>query len=643
MTNGTKIKTMKDDLLEIENKMLQSSKVPKIKQKPAPASTGAVSVSSAIPKRPPLVNMDRAKNETEDLKTKELKTIIDRISKKKESDSEIRQPESKETMDRRVEQATKEPGAELKELLDRISKRESEAEKPLAQKTEEKAPSIEKLKAVPSPQTEVPKPIDKNLVDPLIRQTPKSKIQLAEPIYPLIATPVKQEKTKENTSLMKKIKERLFGLKIDKFSGPKQPEDKKIEKIAMEDTKKNLVPEQSEKKENGKTAAEDKEYFKKISEEKQQKERKIDKVEEKFSKIPKKEETPDALSNKIDEFANFSGIINNGQEPKEKQKDDGETKRRSNYLDAENYIAPENRLIFGKQEHYSSIRKKVEEKIGDDELDELKRKTVIEKNEILTEKEEQKRLKQRIVSKYHLDTFSSRFKKILALAVIAIVLSGGGLYYYISSLKTPVIIEKPVVISGSELKEFSSVDSSVEITSEQIKKLKALEEAATDKFAADTNIRFFKLIIKDNDGNIVGSKEALEDIGIYIDNFPAGFADSYKNEYNLLVFKTQRGSYRLSVAIRMKDADVAKTLMSDWENDKAKMASELSPLFTSDRMADTANNFFQSGNYKNVFMRYLSLPDKNTAIDYFVYNDALVIATSRDDIFKMIDIITTPQ
>lgn len=784
MSNGTKIKTMKDDLLEIENKVSQSIKVPEKQQKAATLSSSSSSTQKPATGFP----LPKTTAKGGDLKTKELRNIVDRLAKNRVGNVPTSAESTNANLDKPGLKTTTQEANELKALIDRISKREGEREKPLVKS--EDSGNVEFTKTKPAEKPEVfhekmemaersPRqavqeqaktsttpakppekdiPLEKPDLDALIKPVSKPSIKPEEKItavapkkgmgaeappkkLPLqkqpgtqgnglalekkiietkevleniekkenelkellekmtknklpdlstlnsqdmaitqssarpsrpeaaqskkTAAPVKttylekligsdkkpslkslgiketlltspdkksisakDAKAKEEKPIMKKIRERLFGM------------EKEIAAAKLE-TKKPAPSDQESETETGtmlpkKTETED--YFKKISKEKTPSLPKIESIEEKFSSLQKNQGSSVIKPEKISEFENTSGIIKNDLGADTKKEEEIEKARRD-YLDSQ-YVSPTNRLVFGKQEHYSSIRKHIEERRLDANLKDLASKVATGEKTIISEKEEKKKLKERIISKYHIRS-SPFLRNVLIIAVIAIAIGGAALYGYLSNIKVP---KPPEIIApvatGSELKELSQINDLLEISSEKLKNPTTMRDEANKKFISSPGIKFFRLVIKNNNGNIVELKDALEGIGINTKVLPQTFLESSENEYGVIVSKTPKFTTRLSIAIKLKNSETMQSTMNGWEKDRVKMKDALNPLFVSDRSSDVQNSYFQAGNYKNVNIRYISLPDKDTAIDYFIYNKILVVSTTKDDTFGLIDMLT---
>ena len=322
------------------------------------------------------------------------------------------------------------------------------------------------------------------------------------------------------------------------------------------------------------------------------------------------------------------------------------------------YMSPSSRLMYEKQRYYSSASKEIKPKKQKDDLDALKsaaekKEQQKKQKEHISKREEYKKLKEIIKRKYNIKLFSRSLKiKIVLVSIVFIASISLLTYHLISNVKHPIPTQnsipipvttektnvKPVTV-GTELKEFSSIENILEVNREDIKKLNFFENRSLAIFSSDKNIKVIKLIIKDGK-NILPLKEALSDVKI--NNFPESLLKAMTNEYNLFVFKTGMNTLRLGIAVKSNNIVSLSKTMKNWEKEKAegkKMINILKPLFIDDEIVESIGKSFTSANYKNVNVRYIHLPNKDTALNYFVYKDILIFTTSKNTAFDMIDLL----
>jgi len=344
--------------------------------------------------------------------------------------------------------------------------------------------------------------------------------------------------------------------------------------------------------------------------------------------------------NKKKEYSD-SGVIEK-KEMIETEKDTRERKEiKKNLYDNDDYQSPENRLIFGKQKKYSSVSKRIKLKEKKDEIEDLKSTSGIkEKQKIISEKEKYKKLKNRVIKKYNIKLFLLPWKKIIPMSAILIILFGAAYYTLVKKFVVPPL-EPPAIIVGTEIEKFAKIENAINFTKDDIGKMGFKENAISEKFELDSEIRELRIVIKDNE-NIVTLKEALRSVEIEIEDFPNSFWETTTESYNIFATKTEKNSFRFAIAIESNDIISLLKTMEDWEQEsvnKRKMFNVFEPFFMDSKLEENFGQQFESTNYENIYIRYINLPSKDTSFDYFASDSTLIITTSKESASRIIDIL----
>ena len=458
----------------------------------------------------------------------------------------------------------------------------------------------------------------------------------------------KTDEKKELKDLINKISETI-----------EKKEDKTVQTESLDDKLEEKKEDETEKTEK------DKESFwsdvsKNLKDNKLAEPQKINAPEEKDQPITKNIEDIKSVSeeNKKEEYGNSGVLIKDEIEetrpqplsPKERGTargelvEDAKEKKeiRKNFHDDADYQPPENRLIFGKQKKYSSVSKRIELKKKKDEIEDMKNTDEIkEKQQVIPEKEKYAKLKNRVIKKYNIKLFLLPWKKIIPIAIILIVLSGA-IYYVLVKRLTVTPPDPPTVIIGTEIEEFAKIRNTIEFTKDDIVKMGFKENAINERFM-DNKVEELRIIIKDN-GNIIPLKKALESVKVETGDFPNNFWETTTESYNIFATKTEQNAFRFAIAIESNDiASLLKT-MGDWEQEsveKRKMFNVFEPFFTDSKIEENFDQHFESTNYEYIYIRYINLPDKNTSFDYFAKDGLLIIATSKGNTERIIDILNS--
>jgi len=122
-------------------------------------------------------------------------------------------------------------------------------------------------------------------------------------------------------------------------------------------------------------------------------------------------------------------------------------------------------------------------------------------------------------------------------------------------------------------------------------------------------------------------------------NFPISvvqaIADSENvaGNYTLFSYSQAKGN-RLGIIISLTEsADLVQEL-KNWET---SIVSDLEPFFMDLAKQPATADGFQDNVYKETNIRYLNFNDPNLSIDYAVKDDKLIITTSRNSMFAVID------
>jgi hypothetical protein len=335
-----------------------------------------------------------------------------------------------------------------------------------------------------------------------------------------------------------------------------------------------------------------------------------------------------------------SGVLTKKESPEIKEEENEKEINKSFY--GNDYQSPENRLIFGKQKLYSSVSKRIKLKEKSDDIENLK--TVDgtkEKQNIISEDEKYKKLKNRVIKKYNIKLFLLPWKKIILISIVLIVLTGAAFYVFVKKL-TPPPIEPPVIIAGTEIEDFAKIRSEVEFTKNDIAKMGFKENNINKKFRLSMGAEELRVVIKHN-GNMILPRDAMESIKINTDDFPKEFWETVTKSYNIFALKTGKDSFKFAIAVESNDIVSLLKTMRTWEEesvDKKKMFNVFEPIFTDSKIEENFGQSFESANYKQAYVRYLNLPDQNTSFDYFASNDTLIITASKENTFRMIDILS---
>ncbi|MCK4919206.1 MAG: hypothetical protein KAS01_02370 [Candidatus Pacebacteria bacterium] len=362
------------------------------------------------------------------------------------------------------------------------------------------------------------------------------------------------------------------------------------------------------------------------------------------NKIDNTKEKTVTESKEKDKISSLKSGVLNVEKDRQETKDKKFSKEQSLNAYNENYVSPSTRLIHGKQELYSSVSKTIKQKNENEDIKALKESERIqnEQSNIITKDEEYKKLKKGIIQKYHIKLASLPWKKIILIGVSFVALVGISVYLLFSQKQEPPVVEPLVVITGFEIERFSDLQ---EVTREKNSLVGLYNPNNDDEIEFNKNVKAinFRIVDNKNDNNLLTLEDALavilkKDKSIFSD----GFFEATTGNYNIFIFETEEGTIRYGLAIEINEDGLMHNIMKNWEADKTnnkKMISVFKNLFIDDASGDYSHKAFTSINLDEVEINYAHLEDKDTALNYFIHNNILVITTSMNDNSTMIDLV----
>jgi len=102
--------------------------------------------------------------------------------------------------------------------------------------------------------------------------------------------------------------------------------------------------------------------------------------------------------------------------------------------------------------------------------------------------------------------------------------------------------------------------------------------------------------------------------------------------FTFLVYYQSVGP-RLALVVKINDPNQTEKIMKAWEK---TMPDDLKWLFLQEPGSPSTDSF-QDNLYKNISIRYLNFPDSALTIDYAIVNDLLIITTSKESMYEIIN------
>ncbi|MCX6813252.1 MAG: hypothetical protein NTV77_02060 [Candidatus Azambacteria bacterium] len=118
---------------------------------------------------------------------------------------------------------------------------------------------------------------------------------------------------------------------------------------------------------------------------------------------------------------------------------------------------------------------------------------------------------------------------------------------------------------------------------------------------------------------------------------PKDFLINYEDEFAFAFFSQKEG-IRPILILKTKNAEIAKTQMTDWE--KTTLKSDIFPLFLSNSELPKTLQSFKSYLFIGQPVRYLNINIAFASLNYAVYDNFLVFTTSSAGMFVVLQDLT---
>ncbi len=131
---------------------------------------------------------------------------------------------------------------------------------------------------------------------------------------------------------------------------------------------------------------------------------------------------------------------------------------------------------------------------------------------------------------------------------------------------------------------------------------------------------------------LVGTDE-IEIIELLEINIPANVSNNLGEKYTFFLY-AQSGGNRAGFIVEITDQELLRANLRNWEN---TMEEDLKPIFLNQELGEPATEEFQGSVYKDIGIRYLNFSNSSLSIDYAIVENYMIVTTSKESIYKMID------
>jgi len=214
--------------------------------------------------------------------------------------------------------------------------------------------------------------------------------------------------------------------------------------------------------------------------------------------------------------------------------------------------------------------------------------------------------------------------------LLVILIAGGGLFYWLGR-KTPSLTPTP------EEKEIVTPQPSAPIISVNETKIislvsdKSLFELLKEEAKSEQPIATLKRIaVLKNEKEFLSAREILQNLEVSI---PPYALSDFGNNYNLVLYSQSTGK-RLGIIIELQNPENLKEQLRNWET---SLLDDFKNFYPVQVPGPRASQTFLNDIHQNVAIRYVNLPASTLTLNYTILSNFLVIGTSKELIYTIID------
>jgi len=141
---------------------------------------------------------------------------------------------------------------------------------------------------------------------------------------------------------------------------------------------------------------------------------------------------------------------------------------------------------------------------------------------------------------------------------------------------------------------------------------------------------FKRVGVLKNEKEFLSSIELLQNLEVAILPYAASY---FSGNYNLLLYAQSNGK-RLGLITEIQSPEALKGQLSTWE---ATMLDDFKNFYPAQVPGARASQVFLDDTYLNVAIRYVNLPRPDLTLNYTILNNLLIIGTSKETIYTIIE------
>lgn len=227
----------------------------------------------------------------------------------------------------------------------------------------------------------------------------------------------------------------------------------------------------------------------------------------------------------------------------------------------------------------------------------------------------------------------TKSKLLPILAIILLALIGIGAFFYWQGTKIePEPEPKPEPVKPSESLIGVEETKIISLTSE----ISLFETLKQEIQLAQPDKTFKRIAILKNETEFFSLNEFFKELQVSV---PPYALVELKDNYTLVIY-SQNNKKHLGLVIEAKNIDNLKQQLRFWEQ---TMVDDLKNLLLDKNGSQAATIGFQDNVYKDTAIRYINFPEPDLTIDYAIINNLFILSTSKESMYKIIDLLVPSE
>jgi hypothetical protein len=218
--------------------------------------------------------------------------------------------------------------------------------------------------------------------------------------------------------------------------------------------------------------------------------------------------------------------------------------------------------------------------------------------------------------------------RIVTIGIFALAFIGAGAFVYFKNKTTE---PEPVVVIKTEPQLSTPLISTEEKKILSLTNENNLFQLLKEEARREQKIQTLRRIgVLKNETDFLSLAEIFQGLEVPISPYALS---QLKDSYNLLLFNQETGR-RLGIIVETDNPENLRAQMRNWET---IMLDDFKNFYPVQLPGQSASKGFLDDNYKNVIIRYKNLPYPTLTLNYTILGNYLVIGTSKELIYSVID------